>query len=102
MSTSPGRRNFLVIAAQILESCRQGAKRTHVLYRANLSFQQLNRYMRLLEARNLLRYDAVSRQYKITERGLSFLVDYRDLESASRTYSAKKKALLGMLDRDKS
>src|SRR2546427_13264348 len=86
MGESSGRRNSLVIAAHILESCRQGARRTHVLYRANLSFQQLNKYTTLLEARNLLKYDADSRKYKITEWGLSYLVEYRELESASSTY----------------
>src|SRR5436853_7271287 len=98
MGESPGRRNFLGIAAQILESCRQGARRTHVLYRANLSFQQLNKYTKLLEAQNLLRYDADSRKYKITEWGLTYLVEYRELESASWTYCVKKRALLEMLN----
>src|SRR2546427_11403178 len=93
MGESSGRRNSLVITAQILESCRQGARRTHVLYRANLSFQQLNKYTALLEARNLLKYDADYRKYKITERGLIYLFENRELENPSWTYSGKKKGL---------
>ena len=94
MGESPARRNSLVITAHILESCRHGARRTHVLYRANLSFQQLNKYTELLEARGLLRFDGSSRQYRITQQGVSFLVDYRELENASTTLSAKRTVLL--------
>ena len=94
MSDSSSRRNFVEIAAEILALCREGARRTQVLYRANLSFQQLNKYTELLEARGLLRFDGSSRQYRITQQGVSFLVDYRELENASRTLSAKRTVLL--------
>jgi len=97
MSDSSGRRNFVEIAAQILALCREGARRTQVLYSANLSFQQLNKYTELLEARGLLRFDWSSRQYRITQPGVAFLVDYGELENASRTLSAKRSVLLHAL-----
>ncbi|TLX95312.1 MAG: transcriptional regulator [Thaumarchaeota archaeon] len=97
MSDSAGRRNFVEIAAQILALCREGARRTQVLYRANLSFQQLNKYTELLEARGLLRFDGGSRQYRITQLGVAFLVEYGELENASRTLSAKRTVLLQAL-----
>ena len=97
MSDPSGRRNFVEIAAEILALCREGARRTQVLYRANLSFQQLNKYTELLEARGLLRFDGSSRQYRITQLGVAFLMDYGELESASRTLSAKRTVLLQAL-----
>ncbi len=98
----PRRRNFLAITAKILETCRTGAKRTHIMYHANLSFRQLNKYVDLLETRVLVRYDSGSRVFRITERGRDFLLDYNELEDASKAYNSKRKSLLRMLEREKA
>lgn len=86
-----------MITAEILDACKDGARRTRVLYGANLSFSQMNRYMMLLEGRKLVRYDGESRAYKTTQQGLSFLADYAELKAASQKYSDSKKKLLDML-----
>ena len=95
------RRNFLVITAEILDACKNGAKRTHVLYGVNLSFHQMNKYMTLLERRKLIRYDSKSRMYWTVEEGLNFLAEYWELEEASKKYADKRKRLLGMLNGNK-
>jgi predicted transcriptional regulator len=101
MSKGKGRRNILGITAQILEICTGGAGRTRVLYGANMSYQQLNRYMKLLQERKLVRYRATDRQYMTTRQGLDFLANYRELLDASKRYSANRSILVGMLGNEK-
>jgi predicted transcriptional regulator len=97
-----------VITAEILGACKDGARRTRVLYGVNLSFNQMNKYMKLLEGRKLVRYDGESRMYKTTQQGLSFLADSAELNAAfqkylesKKKYSDSKKRLLDMLGEGK-
>jgi predicted transcriptional regulator len=90
-----------VITAEILDACKDGARRTQVLYGVGLSFSQMDKYMKLLEGRKLVKYDGESRTYKTTQQGLSFLADYAELRAASQKYSDSKKKLLDMLDEGK-
>ena len=61
----------------------------------------MNKYMKLLEGRKLLKYDGESRMYKTTQQGLSFLADYAELRAASRKYSDSKKKLLDVFGEGK-
>jgi predicted transcriptional regulator len=60
----------------ILRSIKSGATKTHIMYEAFLSYGQLKDYLRLLQERNLIKYEEDSRLYKITERGLRFMNAY--------------------------
>jgi predicted transcriptional regulator len=60
----------------ILRSVRAGATKTHIMYRAYLSYAQLKGYLGLLEQRNLVTYDAASSLYKLTEKGMQFMNAY--------------------------
>ena len=53
-----------------------GATKTKIMYRAYLSFTQMKEYLRVLTENNLLRYDAYTQTFKITEKGLKFLQTY--------------------------
>jgi predicted transcriptional regulator len=86
-----------VITAEILDACKNGARRTQVLYGVSLSFSQMDKYMKMLEGHKLLKYDGESRTYTTTQQGLSFLADYAELKAASQKYSDSKKKLLDML-----
>jgi predicted transcriptional regulator len=68
-------RGKLKIIADILSVVRGGAKKTHVMYQANLSFTLLKRYLsEVLEAGLVSCVD--NDNYELTNRGQSFLDRY--------------------------
>jgi predicted transcriptional regulator len=75
-----GNRTRMEILASILKVASNGALKTHIMYRANLSHRQLERYLALLEERGLLAQgideDMGNRIYRITEKGFDFLREY--------------------------
>jgi len=75
-----GNRTRMEIVASILKVASDGALKTHIMYKANLSHRQLKKYLGFLEERGLLSQiadeDRGSRIYRITERGIEFLREY--------------------------
>ena len=64
--------------AKILYVAKSPEPKTHIMYRANLSFSQLERYMELLLSRGLLsviekRQSKVREVFVTTDKGRSFL-----------------------------
>ena len=51
---TPKRRDKLVIMAEILAIAKKGSSKTHIMFKASLSFSQLNEYIWLLEETGLL------------------------------------------------
>ena len=73
-----GRRNDLDICADILGVAQNGARKTHIVYRANLNFNVVKKYLgRLIENDLLIRTDDF--HYVTTEKGVEFLKGYREL-----------------------
>jgi len=77
-------RSGLEILASIITAAMGGARKTHVMYRANLSHSQLQRYLAFLEIRGLVKMiespSGNAAIYESTERGVQFLRDYERLE----------------------
>jgi predicted transcriptional regulator len=75
------RRDHLFIMAEILEVAIDGALKTQVMYRANLSFAQLNEYLKLMLDLKLLESVKNSERtfYKTTAKGVRYLQSYREL-----------------------
>lgn len=75
------RRDHLFIMAEILEVTIDGALKTQVMYRANLSFAQLNEYLKLMQDLRLLETVKNSERtlYKTTTKGMRYLQSYRQL-----------------------
>jgi predicted transcriptional regulator len=73
------RRNDLDICADILTAARAGAKKTHIVYRANLNFKLVRKYLRRLIENGLLRPSSEKNVYTTTEEGMDFLEQYRKL-----------------------
>lgn len=75
------RRDRLYIMAEILEVALDGALKTQMMYRANLSFAQLNEYLKLLIEIKLLEITASHerRVYKTTNKGMRYLQSYREI-----------------------
>ena len=75
-----GNRTRLEILANILKIASNGLTQAHIMYKANLSHRQLERYLAFLEERGLLteRHDGRigSRMFHVTDRGVDFLREY--------------------------
>lgn len=71
--------------AEVLRVAKSPECKTHIMYGANLSFRQLDRYLELLFDRGLLRaleesHSKAKKLFVTTEKGVSFLEAYRRLE----------------------
>jgi predicted transcriptional regulator len=75
------RRDKLYIVSEILEIAKDGTLKTQIMYRANLSFTQLNDYLKFMLKINLLKKIVENDKeiYKATEKGLNFLQRYREI-----------------------
>lgn len=73
------RRNNLDIYADILRVSKGGAKKTHLVYHANLNFNIIKKYMKELLERQLLEQSG-DRFYQ-TEKGSEFIERYETLIS---------------------
>jgi predicted transcriptional regulator len=73
-------RSWIEIAARILQVSRQpsGEIKTHVMYRANLTYGQLGKYLQYLTDRGLL--ENVNDRYRTTSKGFNFLAQYSQLQ----------------------
>jgi predicted transcriptional regulator len=69
------------------------------MYRANLSFEQLSRYLQNLVRADLIQEDSLRRMYVVTERGLEFLRHYEELREAEQLWATNRAELLQMLAR---
>lgn len=75
--------------ARVLRVAKSPESKTHIMYRANLSYRQLGRYMALLLDRELLkvseeRHSKASELFVTTDKGASFLETYRRLKEIVR------------------
>jgi len=74
--------------ANILRAAEGGAKKTHIMYRCNLSFRQLQAYLDFLVERGLLKHIPVKTEersdsniYETTGKGRSFIQAYRSIRA---------------------
>lgn len=72
------KRGHLEIARDILEVAKSGARPTALVYKSNLNFNVIKRYLRELEDAGLIVVDVIqhgieSRLYTTTEKGLDFI-----------------------------
>ena len=70
------RRNNVDIMADILRVARGGAKKTWIVYRANLNFKIVKDYLSELTEKGLLAAPEGLNLYRTTEKGLDFLEQY--------------------------
>jgi predicted transcriptional regulator len=89
MGSNPAskRRDKLYIVAEILEIARDGSLKTQIMYRANLSFTQLNDYLRFMLKINLLErvLENDKQIYRATGKGVDFLQRYREINELLRS-----------------
>lgn len=75
------RRDRLHIIAEMLVVTSNGALKTQIMYKANLSFAQLNEYLSLLLEIGLLRTVKKGQKtfYKTTRKGTKYLESYTEI-----------------------
>lgn len=64
------------IVAEILESANSGVTKTKIMYKAFLSYTQLQEYVSLLIENGLLEYHPHNQTYKTTTKGNHFMKIY--------------------------
>jgi len=77
------RRDRLGILRDMLKASKNGAKKTQIMYKASLSFGQLQEYLSLLEESGLIENEKGidgNVRYKTSEKGYKFLKGYRRIE----------------------
>lgn len=75
------RRDRLYIIAEILDIAKDGALKTQIMYKANLSFAQLNTYLKLLLETQLIEITAKDRKniYRTTKKGVEYMESYKEI-----------------------
>ena len=77
-------RGRLDIVRDVLSIASVTVRKTRIMYGANLSFVQLEKYLKLLQGNGLLEHDGDS-GYLVTEKGIKFLQLYDDcMERSTR------------------
>ncbi len=73
------RRNDLDICADILKVSKAGAKKTHIVYKANLNFKIVKKYLSRLIDSGFLMDRSENGVFVTTDRGSDFLEQYARL-----------------------
>jgi len=80
------KRTNMDIIAEILSEANEGTKKTHIMYRCNLSYTRLRIYLQNLHDSGLLAFHSKKKDSNLdyirtTSKGLEFLDAYHDLKS---------------------
>jgi len=73
------RRDRHDIVAEILKTAREGRIKTHIMYKAKLSYSQINTYLQLLVDKGFLENNTIVRKrqtitmYRTTPKGVHFI-----------------------------
>ena len=64
--------------ADIVDLCKAGIRKTHIMYKANLSYEQVHLYLGELMGKRLIAQDVSPDGvvYRTTEKGREFLLHY--------------------------
>jgi len=76
-------RTRVEILASILKIAERQTLKTHIMYKANLSHRQLEKYLHFLETKGMLvrSLEENTTVFQITEKGGEFLKDYERISS---------------------
>jgi predicted transcriptional regulator len=76
-------RDRIGIVRDILEAAKgdKGTTKTRIMYKANLSHDQMNDYLRILTESCFIYYDITTKRFKTTEKGLKVIEAYKRIEA---------------------
>ncbi|MEM2130486.1 MAG: winged helix-turn-helix domain-containing protein [Candidatus Bathyarchaeia archaeon] len=99
-------RDRLDIIADILRAVSQNAKKTQIMYQANLSYQLLQKYLSEVSEALLIEFNCLGQCYVLTDKGKAFLESYKEylrdymyLEKRLNEVNDKKKVLEALCSR---
>jgi predicted transcriptional regulator len=99
-----GRRSEAEIVADILAVIFDGARKTRIMYGANLSYALTRRYLNKLLECKLIQYDEEAKKYLLTRTGRRYLDEYavyknieENLISQTSLFEEKRGILMQML-----
>ncbi len=86
-------RNRMEIVSNILDIARNGSLKTHLMYKANLSYMVVTQYLNFLIKSGLIDEifsdDGPTRLYKTSAKGFKYLEIYQDLQTIAGLKSQK-------------
>ena len=77
-------RNRIEIIGDILSIVKDGARKTQIMYKGNLSYKLLTRYLSEIIGAGLVCFAEKTQMYRLTEKGEMFLRHFEDY-TRSRT-----------------
>jgi predicted transcriptional regulator len=82
LQTLWNRRDRLKIMTEIMEVTKEEQLKTRIMYKVNLSFNQINEYLSFLTEMRFIKIQKSGnkKSYKTTDKGYSFIENYRELE----------------------
>jgi predicted transcriptional regulator len=93
-------RGRLDIIADILNVASRNAKKTQIMYQANLSYSVMQRYLAEIVGAQLIAFEDEKQHYSLTSKGREFLDAYekyskttKHVEKRLNDVASKKKAL---------
>ena len=78
-------RDRLDIIADILHVVSEDAKKTQIMYKANLSYKVLQRYLGEVLGASLVRFESTGQFYVLTPKGQQFLEAYKGYSRVNKT-----------------
>ncbi len=76
------RRNAMEIAVSVLEEARNGINKTRLVYRTNLNFLLIQRYVDFLVQKNMMEIiNDPTPIYKTTQKGISLLDEFSKIKN---------------------
>jgi len=78
------RRDRISILVDVLDAIGDGARKTHIVYKANLNFESCRKYLSAMRNAGLVDIRVGSPMtWAITEKGRTFLKKYREFKDIS-------------------
>ncbi|MCJ7762854.1 winged helix-turn-helix domain-containing protein [Candidatus Bathyarchaeota archaeon] len=72
------------IIADILRVVSGNAKKTQIMYQANLSYKVLQKYLAEIVEASLISFEKIERYYILTDKGRTFLDAYQEYSKTNR------------------
>ena len=102
-----GYRRKLDIIADMLHVTSQGARKTQIMYQANLNYGLLTKRLNEIRRACLISYERKRRWYVLTSKGAQFLEVYEQYSRCTRNFerhlgeaNGKKKILEGLCSKE--
>ena len=89
-------RDHLTIVASILNVASHNAKKTQIMYQANLSYSVLQRYLLEVSSASLISFDGQSQSFVLTQKGREFLNAYKECAKNSRHIEKRLSEVISM------